>query len=346
MFREENVLRRSGEVFGQRLTRMADKLSELARHTIIVADTGDIAQIKALGAQDCTTNPSLILKAASKPEYAALMDDAVGYASTHERTPRAQLDLALDKLAVNFGTELSRIVPGYVSTEVDARLSFDTAATIKRAERLIALYREAGVDPKRILIKIAATWEGVRAASALKDKGIACNLTLIFSKAQAALCGEAGVFLISPFVGRITDWYKAHGAVVTSAEDDPGVRSVREIYDYFRAFGYKTIVMGASFRNTDQILGLAGCDRLTIGPSLLDELRSMGGEVVRQLGDRLPSSKIERLALDEVSFRWQLNEDAMATEKLAEGIRSFAQDTEALCGLLSAKLAASLEPAQ
>ncbi len=325
---------------------MADKLTELARHTVIVADTGDIAQIKAAGAQDCTTNPSLILKAASKPEYAALMDDAVAYASTREKEPAARLDLALDKLAVNFGAELSRIVPGYVSTEVDARLSFDTAATIKRAERLIALYREAGVDPKRILIKIAATWEGVKAAAALKDKGIACNLTLIFSKVQAALCGEAGVFLISPFVGRITDWYKAHGATVTSAADDPGVRSVREIYDYFRAFGYKTVVMGASFRNTDQILGLAGCDRLTISPNLLDELRNMDGEVVRQLGARPPSAKIERVALDEASFRWQLNEDAMATEKLAEGIRSFAKDTETLCGLLSARLMAALEPAQ
>ena len=304
---------------------MADKLTELARYTVIVADTGDIAQIKAVGAQDCTTNPSLILKAASKPEYAALMDDAVAYAITRENKPEARLELALDKLAVNFGTELSHIVPGYVSTEVDAHLSFNTAATIKRAERLIALYREAGVDPMRILIKIAATWEGVRAASVLKEKGIATNLTLIFSKAQAALCGEAGVFLISPFVGRITDWYKAHGAVITPAEDDPGVRAVHEIYDYFRAFGYRTIVMGASFRNIDQILGLAGCDRLTIGPALLEELRNMDGEVVRQLGARPPSSRIERLALDEASFRWQLNENAMATEKLAEGIRSFAK---------------------
>lgn len=322
---------------------MADKLSELARHTIIVADTGDIAQIKALGAQDCTTNPSLILKAASKPEYVALMDDAVAYAVAHEDDPAARLDLALDKLAVNFGAELTRIVPGYVSTEVDARLSFDTAATIRRGERLIALYRAAGVDPKRILIKIAATWEGVKAAAVLKDKGIATNLTLIFSKVQAALCAEAGVFLISPFVGRITDWYKAHGATVTSADDDPGVRSVREIYDYFRAFGYKTIVMGASFRNTDQILGLAGCDRLTIGPGLIEELRSMDGAVARQLGTQPPSSTIERLALDEASFRWQLNESAMATEKLAEGIRAFAKDTETLCGLLGARLAAATE---
>jgi transaldolase len=319
---------------------MADKLAGLARHTVIVADTGDIAQIKAVRAQDCTTNPSLILKAASKPEYGALMDDAVAYAVAHERDSAARLELALDKLAVNFGTELSRIVPGYVSTEVDARLSFDTARTVQRAERMIALYREAGVDPARILIKIAATWEGVKAAAILKDKGIACNLTLIFAKVQAALCGAAGVFLISPFVGRITDWYKAHGAVVTSSEDDPGVRSVREIYEYFQAFGYKTVVMGASFRNTDQILGLAGCDRLTISPNLLEDLRGMTGEVERRLGGVSPRTDIAPLALDEIAFRWQLNEDAMATEKLSEGIRQFAKDTETLCNLLRAKLPA------
>ena len=325
---------------------MEDKLSALSRYTVIVADTGDIAQIKATGAQDCTTNPSLILKAASKPEYVALIDEAVAYAVAHERTLETRVELALDKLAVNFGTELKRIVPGYVSTEVDARLSFNTAATIRRAKRVVTLYREAGVDPKRILIKIAATWEGVKAAAALKDQGIACNLTLIFSKAQAVLCGAAGLFLISPFVGRITDWYKAHGAVVTSAGDDPGVRSVREIFDYFRAFDYKTVVMGASFRNVDQILGLAGCDRLTISPNLLDELRGMTGDVVRQLGVAPPKKgEIKPLALDEASFRWQLNEDAMATEKLAEGIRGFAKDTETLCGLLRNKLLAKVATA-
>ncbi|WP_026781951.1 transaldolase [Pleomorphomonas koreensis] len=319
---------------------MGDKLAGLARHTIIVADSGDIAEIKSARAEDCTTNPSLILKAASKPEYAALMQDAVDYAVARERNADARLELALDKLAVNFGAELSRIVPGYVSTEVDARLSFDTAATVRRAERLIALYREAGVAPSRILIKIAATWEGVKAAAELKNKGIACNLTLIFAKAQAALCGAAGVFLISPFVGRITDWYKAHGAVVTSSEDDPGVRSVREIYDYFRAFGYKTVVMGASFRNTDQILGLAGCDRLTISPGLIDSLRAMEGPVERRLGANPPAADIRPLPLDEASFRWQLNEDAMATEKLSEGIRAFAKDTETLLDLLRARLPA------
>jgi len=319
---------------------MVDKLTELARHTVIVADSGDIAQIKAVRAEDCTTNPSLILKAASKPDYDALMDDAVAYAVAHESGQEKRLELALDKLAVNFGGELSRIVPGYVSTEVDARLSFDTDATVRRAERMIALYREAGVDPKRILIKIAATWEGVQAAAALKEKGIACNLTLIFAKVQAALCGAAGVFLISPFVGRITDWYKAHGAIVTSAEDDPGVRSVREIYDYFRAMHYKTVVMGASFRSVDQVLGLAGCDRLTISPNLLEDLRAANGTVERKLGVLQPSANIKPLALDEKSFRWQMNEDAMATEKLAEGIRSFAKDTETLLSLIRAKLPA------
>lgn len=317
---------------------MEDKLTELARHTVIVADSGDIAQIKAVRAEDCTTNPSLILKAASKPDYDALMDDAVAYAVAHESGQEKRLELALDKLAVNFGGELSRIVPGYVSTEVDARLSFDADATVRRAERMIALYREAGVDTKRILIKIAATWEGVQAAAALKEKGIACNLTLIFAKVQAALCGAAGVFLISPFVGRITDWYKAHGAIVTSAEDDPGVRSVREIYDYFRAMNYKTVVMGASFRNVDQVLGLAGCDRLTISPNLLEDLRAANGTVERKLGVLQPSANIKPLALDEKSFRWQMNEDAMATEKLAEGIRSFAKDTETLLSLIRAKL--------
>jgi transaldolase len=319
---------------------MADKLTELSRHTIIVADSGDIAEIRAAGPQDCTTNPSLILKAASKPEYQRLMDDAVAYAAARETDGARRLDLALDKLAVNFGTELSTIVPGYVSTEVDARLSFDTEATIRRALRLVELYREAGVDPARILIKIASTWEGIHAAAELGKLGYKCNLTLIFNKAQAALCGALGIFLISPFVGRITDWYKAHGTVVTSADDDPGVRSVRDIYDYYRAFGYKTVVMGASFRNTDQVLGLAGCDRLTISPNLIAALRADEGPVERKLGVAAPAVGIAPLPRDEPSFRWALNQDAMATERLSEGIRAFARDTETLCGLLGKRLAA------
>ncbi|SKA38804.1 transaldolase [Consotaella salsifontis] len=307
---------------------MTDKLTGLARHTVIVADTGDISAIKALGAEDCTTNPSLILKAAGKADYAHLIDEAVSYAAKNGRGDD-RLDLALDKVAVNFGAELTRIVPGYVSTEVDARLSFDVEGTVARAERIIALYREAGVDPARILIKIAATWEGVKAAAELKNKGIATNLTLIFSLVQAALCAEAGVFLISPFVGRITDWYKAHGTTVTNADDDPGVRSVREIYNYFKAFDYKTVVMGASFRNTDQILGLAGCDRLTISPQLLEELRGSEGDVPRILGATAPQ-KVERLDLSEPRARFMLNDDAMSHEKLGEGIRQFAKDTQAL----------------
>lgn len=320
---------------------MADLLSQLSRQTVIVADTGDIERIRAVGAEDCTTNPSLILKAASNPDYRALVDDAIAFAREREDEPAARVELALDRLAVNFGTELSKIVPGYVSTEVDARLSFDAEVTTRRAKRLIALYGEKGVDPKRILIKIAATWEGVKAAAALEKTGIACNLTLVFSKVQAALCGSAGVFLISPFVGRITDWHKTREAIVTSSEDDPGVLSVREIYRYFKTIGYKTIIMGASFRNTDQILGLAGCDRLTISPALIDELRGMEGKLVCKLDSAVLDSAIEPMRLDEASFRWQLNEDAMATEKLAEGIRGFAKDTETLCMLLRERLSAA-----
>lgn len=315
-----------------------DKLTGLAQHTVIVADSGDIASIEALGAQDCTTNPSLVLKAAGKAEYAALVDEAVAYAAANATTPDARIELALDRLAVNFGTALSRIVPGYISTEVDARLSFKTEATVARAERIIALYREAGVDTGRILIKIAATWEGVKAAAQLEKKGIKCNLTLVFNLAQAVLCGEAGVFLISPFVGRITDWYKAHGSTPTFPDDDPGVRSVRDIYNYFKAAGYRTIIMGASFRNIDQVLSLAGCDRLTISPELLRQLRAAEGDVPRRLGAG-PPKPVTPVAVDEPSFRWQMNADAMATEKLAEGIRLFAQDTETLAGLVRQKLA-------
>jgi transaldolase len=313
---------------------MTDKLAALARHSVIVADSGDIASIRAVKAQDCTTNPSLILRAASRPEYAGLMNDAIAWAAAHERDGARRLDLALDRLAVNFGVELSRIVPGYVSTEVDARLAFDAPATVARAERIIGLYREAGVDASRILIKVAATWEGVRAAAELTRKGINCNLTLIFSLAQAVICAEAGVFLISPFVGRITDWHTAHGSKFDRPEDDPGVRSVHEIYHYYKTFGYQTVVMGASFRSTAQILALAGCDRLTISPALLEQLRAESGDVARALDPADKDAAIARLDLDEPRFRWRLNDDAMATEKLAEGIRLFARDTETLCNLI------------
>lgn len=314
---------------------MTDKLTGLAKHSVIVADSGEIDKLRALGAQDCTTNPSLILRAASQPQYAPLIEKAVAWAKAHESDPARRNDLLIDKLAVTFGSELTRIVPGYVSTEVDARLSFDSAATIARAERIVGLYREAGVDTSRILIKVAATWEGVQAAAELTRRGIKCNLTLIFSLAQAVACAEAGVFLISPFVGRITDWYKAHGTVVATPEEDPGVCSVREIYSYYKSFGYKTVVMGASFRNIGQILSLAGCDRLTISPALIEELRAAQGDVPRALVAGGPAP--EKLVLDEPRFRWRMNDDAMACEKLAEGIRQFARDTEKLIALVGPK---------
>ena len=313
---------------------MMNKLTALSRLSVIVADSGEIDTLRSLGAQDCTTNPSLILRAATKPEYAHLLNDAVAWAKAQEHDLEKWVGLALDRVAVNFGTELSRVVPGYVSTEVDARLSFDTAATIARAERIVALYKDVGVDPSRILIKVAATWEGVKAAAELTRRGIKCNLTLVFGLAQAALCAEAGVFLISPFVGRITDWHVAHGNVPQSAETDPGVRSVREIYGYYRTFGYDTVVMAASFRNTGQVLALAGCDRLTVSPALLEELRGSEGDAQRALDPSMKAPGLGKLAGDEVSFRWALNQDAMATEKLSEGIRLFARDTETLCDMI------------
>lgn len=318
---------------------MTSKLADLSRHSVIVADSGDIASIKAFGAQDSTTNPSLILKAASMSDYASLVEDAVAYAATKEMDAEQRVDLTVDRLAVNFGAELLKLVPGYVSTEVDARLSFDTSATVNRALRIIDLFDEAGADTSRVLIKIAATWEGVKAAAELKKHGIKCNLTLIFSLVQAALCAEAGVFLISPFVGRITDWYKAHGAVISGPDDDPGVGSVREIYKYFKTFGYETVVMGASFRSTEQVIALAGCDRLTISPALLELLRTTEGAVPRCLEPGAIDPSLQRLALDESHFRWQFNENAMATEKLAEGIRSFAKDTRTLRTMVHEKLA-------
>ena len=317
---------------------MTNKLTGLSKHTVIVADSGDIEALRNLQAEDCTTNPSLILKAATRPEYAKLVSDAAKWAKGAESDPQKRIGLAIDKVAVNFGAELSRIVPGYVSTEVDARLSFDAGATIERAERIMSLYRDAGVDVGRILIKVAATWEGIKAAAEITRRGYKCNLTLIFSLAQAVACADAGVFLISPFVGRITDWYAAHGQVAKVATDDPGVKSVREIYSYYKTFGHKTVVMGASFRSTEQILAIAGCDRLTISPALIEKLRSEEGEVPRALDPAAKDNSLTRLKLDEVKFRWLLNEDAMATEKLAEGIRLFAHDTEKLADLIQAEM--------
>ncbi len=308
---------------------MTTRLDNLSTLSTIVADTGEIGLIERFRPQDCTTNPSLLLKAVHMDAYRNLVDDAVAWGRSRTGTHDGDVDAVIDRLAVNFGSELLRLVPGYVSTEVDAALSFDTQGTIDKARRLIELYRERDVDPQRVLIKIAATWEGIQAARVLQREGINCNMTLIFSLAQAVACAEAGAFLVSPFVGRITDWHKAATGQEYAPDDDPGVQSVKRIYEYFKAFGHQTVVMAASFRTTGQVEALAGCDRLTISPQLLDELRASEGEVPRRLYPDM-EGEIEALDVSEPSFRWLLNEDAMATEKLAEGIRRFHADTDTL----------------
>nr|WP_314533042.1 transaldolase [uncultured Pseudomonas sp.] len=308
---------------------MTSKLEQLKQFTTVVADTGDFSTLAKLKPQDATTNPSLLLKAASIPAYAKLLDEAV-------QDCNGDVGLASDRFAVAVGQEILKVVPGRISTEVDARLSFDEAAILKRAHRLIDLYDKAGVGRDRVLIKIASTWEGIRAAEQLEKEGIQTNLTLLFSFAQAVACAEAGVFLISPFVGRIYDWYKKANGNDYTGSDDPGVQSVTRIYNYYKANGYKTVVMGASFRNLSQIEELAGCDRLTISPDLLEKLAADEGKLERKLS---PGHAGEaRVHLTEAQFRWESNEDAMATEKLAEGIRQFARDQEKLEALLSAKL--------
>ncbi|PSJ45965.1 transaldolase [Zobellella taiwanensis] len=317
---------------------MADKLTQLRKLTTVVADTGDIDAIRKYQPEDATTNPSLILKAAQIPEYRPLLQDAVEWAKAQSQDPDQQLIDAGDRLAVNIGCEILKLIPGRISTEVDARLSFDTQASIDKARRLIELYRQAGIGRERILIKLASTWEGIRAAEVLEQEGINCNLTLLFSFAQARACAEAGAYLISPFVGRILDWYKQN----TDQKDytpaqDPGVLSVTRIYDYYKAHGYGTVVMGASFRNTGEILELAGCDRLTIGPNLLEELSQAQGEVVQKLTDQ-GASQPRPAPMTEAEFRWEQNQDAMATEKLAEGIRNFAVDQGKLEAMLKAML--------
>lgn len=312
-----------------------NQVEQLKKLTTIVADTGDIDAIRKFKPQDATTNPSLIYKAATMPAYSKLLDDAISYG-------KGDVSLTMDKLAVNFGVEITKIVPGYVSTEVDARLSFDTEATVNKARSIIELYNEAGVEKSRILIKIAATWEGIKAAEILEKEGIACNLTLLFSRAQAIACAEAGCTLISPFVGRIMDWFKKmEGVDGYKPEDDPGVKSVTEIFHYYKKFGYKTIVMGASFRNTGEILELAGCDRLTIAPTLLEEMTS-SSSIVEQKLDAVKSAEVEmeKVEVDEKTFRWMMNENAMATEKLAEGIRNFAKDIVKLEDIIKAKVSA------
>ncbi len=315
-----------------------DQLSGLKAHSLVVADTGDFASIKTFQPRDATTNPSLLLKAAAMPEYAELVDRTLDGV----RKDGGDIDAALDGLAVAFGREILEIVPGRVSTEVDARLSFDTAATLAKAKQLISLYEAAGVDRDRILIKIASTWEGIEAARLLREDGIRCNLTLLFSFAQAVACANAKVQLISPFVGRILDWHKkSTGKESYPAAEDPGVLSVTRIFEYYKKFGHKTEVMGASFRNTGEILQLAGCDLLTISPGLLEELRTTEGDVPAQLTTACAeASDHEPLRLDERAFRWMMNEDAMATEKLAEGIRAFAADTRKLEHLVAERMGA------
>lgn len=317
---------------------MTTQLDSLRSMTVVVADTGDIDAIKKYQPQDATTNPSLILSASALPQYAPLIDEAVAYAKAQSADKTQQLIDAEDKLAVNIGLEILKIVPGRISTEVDARLSYDTQATVEKARKLIALYNEAGISNDRILIKIASTWQGIRAAEILEKEGINCNLTLLFSEAQARACAEAGVYLISPFVGRILDWYKANTDKKEYAPaEDPGVISVTKIYNYYKEYGYKTVVMGASFRNVGEIIELAGCDRLTIAPALLKELQENSTALVRKL-DYKGEVKAKPQPLTEAEFYWQHNSDAMAVEKLAEGIRKFAVDQEKLEAMLSAKL--------
>ena len=317
---------------------MTTQLDSLRSMTVVVADTGDIDAIKKYQPQDATTNPSLILSASALPQYAPLIDEAVAYAKAQSADKTQQLIDAEDKLAVNIGLEILKIVPGRISTEVDARLSYDTQATVEKARKLIALYNAAGISNDRILIKIASTWQGIRAAEILEKEGINCNLTLLFSEAQARACAEAGVYLISPFVGRILDWYKANTDKKEYAPaEDPGVISVTKIYNYYKEYGYKTVVMGASFRNVGEIIELAGCDRLTIAPALLKELQENSTVLVRKL-EYKGEVKAKPQPLTEAEFYWQHNSDAMAVEKLAEGIRKFAVDQEKLEAMLSAKL--------
>ena len=316
---------------------MTNQLDSLRELTVVVADTGDIDAIRQYKPEDATTNPSLILSAAALPQYASLIDEAIAYGKQQSQDKAQQLIDAEDKLAVNIGLEILKLVPGRVSTEVDARLSYDTNATVLKARKLIALYEAAGINKNRILIKIAATWQGIRAAEILEKEGINCNLTLLFSEAQARACAEAGVYLISPFVGRILDWYKVNSDKKEYAPaEDPGVISVTKIYNYYKQYGYKTVVMGASFRNVGEIIELAGCDRLTIAPPLLKILHETPNAVERKL-DFQGEVQAKPQPLTEAEFYWQHNTDAMAVEKLADGIRKFAIDQGKLEDMLLSK---------
>jgi transaldolase len=305
---------------------MTNQLSQLKKMTTVVADTGDIEAIANFQPQDATTNPSLLLKAASLEGYQHLLTEAVTWSKAQSSNTEQQVIDAADKLSVLIGLEILKTVPGRISTEVDSRLSFDTQASIAKAHKLMAMYKEAGINNDRILIKLASTWEGIKAAEQLEKVGINCNLTLLFSFAQAQACAESGVYLISPFVGRILDWYKKDsGKSEYAADEDPGVISVTSIYNYYKGKGYKTVVMGASFRNIDEIRQLAGCDRLTISPNLLDELSKCSDPLEQKLFSEQPKLAAQE-KLSESSYRWAMNEDAMATEKLAEGIRNFTLD--------------------
>jgi len=318
------------------MTNTPSKLDQLRSMTDVVADTGDIEAIKKYAPLDATTNPSLLLKAAALPHYQTLLNDAVTWAGAQSSDSQQQLSDAGDKFAVAIGQEILSIIPGRVSTEVDARLSFDTAATIEKAHRVIDLYEQSGISRERILIKIASTWEGIKAAEHLEKEGINCNLTLLFGFSQAAACADAGVFLISPFVGRILDWYKANtDKKEYAAHEDPGVISVTEIFNFYKANNSDTVVMGASFRNIGEIESLAGCDRLTISPNLLEELANDNG-VLPQMLKSDTGSVIAKPTNSQSAFRWGMNEDAMATQKLAEGIRNFAADQVKLEALLKA----------
>lgn len=316
-----------------------NQLEQLKAITKVVADTGDIDAIKRYQPVDATTNPSLILKAAALPQYGNLLEQAIEYGRGKSDEKAEQAKYACDYLTVAIGKEIQGVVPGFISTEVDARLSFDTEATLTKARELLALYKECGADTSRVLIKIASTWEGIKAAEILEKEGVRCNLTLLFSFAQAQACAEAGVYLISPFVGRILDWFKKDSGVEQYApEDDPGVISVTEIFNYYKQHGYKTVVMGASFRNIDEIRQLAGCDCLTISPNLLDELEQNNEPLAQKLFGDNPETGIDKEVLNEVEFRWAMNENSMATEKLAEGIHNFAIDQ----GKLEAQIAEQL----
>jgi transaldolase len=318
---------------------MTSKLEQLRKMTVVVADTGDIEAIRALRPIDCTTNPTLLLKAVALPSFANIVDEAVAWGRKQQHTGRnGVIARVADRLAVGVGAELSRVVPGRVSTEVDASLSFDTQATVEKARAIIGAYRELGIERDRILIKIASTWEGIQAARVLQREGVDCNLTLLFSLVQAMACADAGVFLISPFVGRILDWHTKQSGRTFAPEEDPGVLSVRAIYAAYKSRGVKTVIMGASFRSAGQVEALAGCDRLTISPAILGELDKSDGELVRQLSPENAGTPPRIPAVDEVSFRWGMNEDAMATEKLSEGIRLFAADLRKLHDVIDKRL--------